>query len=181
MSSRNNKLAFLSWLLDHFRHENPSVNYLLKYIATTPSVLNNIEFTEASNYAPRGLYISYLHQSNPSFIYYKDQRPYHLSDQAFHDIRLNQTWPTEIFYIEINIPNGYGNLLYFDVFEENPYIPTTDITFTQLENYLESISQDAYRKRLDYLINRSLANKDFGKLGDYLSLLENLEGGSNAN
>ncbi|WP_028125776.1 YpiB family protein [Eremococcus coleocola] len=176
MSQNENKRAFIEWLMQHYRHANPSVNYLLKYIASQPNLLNRIEFSENCKYAPRGLYISYYRNSDQPFVYYKDQLSYTLSEQAFHDLRMSGRFDEPVYYIELNIPNLYQELMKFDVFEENPFTPQEN-NQADLDEYLFEMSFQAKMTELQAGINRALEVNNFEEVDYLLKQIEDLSKG----
>ncbi|MDO4775257.1 MAG: YpiB family protein [Aerococcaceae bacterium] len=177
MINRNQrKRQFIQWLLANYQHVNPSVTYLLHYLMTQPHYIDSIAFSERVKYAPRGIYISYQNNTETPFMYFKDKLSYTLSEQAFHDLRLNQQFTKEIFYVEINIPEFYQQLYALDLFVENPYAPTDDEWEAQAEWTLRRISLVAEIKQLNQQLNQALEANDFELASLYLKQMEQRKG-----
>lgn len=176
MEKDERKRQFLLWLTTHYKHSNPSVNYLLHFLSTNSELMKYIKFSEGVKYSPRGIYISYQANSTLPFIYYKDKLSYTLSDQAFHDIRLNNKLYRHDFYVELNIPNLYQELFRFDIFEENPYVPENIRSLQELENNLYQIAIEAKLKILNKNLNKALQDHNFDEVTYYLSQIEKLKG-----
>ena len=176
MDLERNKKDFIQWLLTNFKHENPSVNYLLRYISNNPEILKLIEFSDAVNYAPRGLFISFNQNDSNSFIYYKENLQYTNSDQAFHDLRLNLNRNKNIYYIELDIPNCYKEMYAFNVYQENPYIPFEARDLSDLDNYLTNLSKEVKVKQLQQALNQAVDNNEFDLAEECMQQLEELRG-----
>ncbi|XJS11587.1 YpiB family protein [Aerococcaceae bacterium WGS1372] len=175
MEKDERKRQFLLWLTMNFKHQNASVNYLLIYLSKHLELMKSLKFSEGAKYAPRGIYISYQTNSSLSFIYYKDQLSFTLSDQAFHDIRLNHRVYQNDFYVELNIPNSYQELYRFDIFEENPYVPENIRALKYLEDQLLQISIEAKLNILHQNLNKALLEHNFDEVTYYLSQIEKLK------
>lgn len=181
MINRNQrKREFLKWLLNNYHHENPSVDYLLNYLMTQPDIISIISFSDKVKDTPRGIYISFQNNDKQSFVYYKDHLKYTSSDQAFHDLRFSHRFADDVFYIEVDIPDMYQKLYYFDVFDENPYKKNqaNDLN-EELDNKLNEISHSTGIKMLKQEIDRALDNNQFEKVEYYLTQLEKLRGKNN--
>lgn len=176
MDMNERKQQFIRWLLDNYKHSNPSVNYLLQFLSTHTEYLPKIRFSEAVKYAPRGIYISYQNNSPEPFIYYKDHFSYSLSDQAFHDLRLNNQFNKQDFYIEFNIPDLYKELYRFDVFEDNPYIPEDDKDLQKFERVLYELSFEAKVMNLKVELDKALEEHNFEEADFILKQIEILKG-----
>lgn len=176
MERNERKRQFLKWLTSNYQHSNPSVNYLLQFLSTNAELMNNIRFSEGAKYAPRGIYISFKPNTQLPFIYYKDQLSYTLSDQAFHDIRLNNKFSKLDFYVEVNIPHLYQELYRFDVFEDNPYVPENLQYLKQLEHDLYKISFETKLSLLKRDLNVALEKHDFDNASYILNQIEKLKG-----
>ncbi|HBY89236.1 MAG TPA: hypothetical protein DEO37_02085 [Aerococcaceae bacterium] len=176
MERNERKRQFLKWLISNYQHSNPSVNYLLQFLSTNSELMNNILFSEGAKYAPRGIYISFNSNTKLPFIYYKDQLSYTLSDQAFHDIRLNHRFSKQDFYVELDIPHLYQQLYRFDVFEDNPYIPGNLQFLVDLEDSLYQISLETKLSLLNKGLNTALEKYDFDKVSYYLTQIKKLKG-----
>lgn len=175
MNINDRKLKFIRWILSNYQHANPSVNFLLEYLSSHEEYLSQIHFSEAVKYAPRGIYISYQNNSPLPFIYYKDQFSYTFSDQAFHDMRLNNKLNKQDFYIEFNIPNSYEELFHFDVFEENPFLPQDNQTLNAFEAELTDISINAKIQYLRQELDLALERHNFEKASFILNEIESLK------
>lgn len=173
MINRNQrKRQFLEWLLQHFKHANPEVNQFLYYLMTEPNGIQYVKFTETSHFTPRGVYISYKTKTDQPFLYYKQHQQYQSCQQAFHDFRLNLHMGNETFYFEIDIPNVYLVLYEFDVFEENPYLPSEGGLEDDLYQALDQLAQEVKVKEWRRLIDEGLLNKNYEQVEYYLQLIE---------
>lgn len=181
MASYNDrKRDFLHWLLDNYEHANPSVTYLLNVLLSNDDILKSVVFSEAAKYAPRGIYISYQDNSAVPFVYYKDQLSYTMSEQAFHDLRLNQRYDNHTFYLEFNIPHLYDMLYRYDVFEENPYLPERDNQSAILEDLLYDVSYKAKLRQVRIDLDQALETHDFEMAEYCLRLIELIQGETDA-
>lgn len=175
MEKNERKRQFLIWLTTHYKHQNASVNYLLSFLSKHVDLMKYLKFSEGVKYAPRGIYISYQTHSTLPFIYYKDQLSYTLSDQAFHDIRLNHRLYRHDFYIELNIPSLYQELFRFDIFEENPFLPENIRALQNMEDQLHQLSIEAKLNILHQNLNKALIEHKFDEVTYYLSQIEKLK------
>lgn len=173
----NEKRQFIQWLLENYRHENPGVDFLLDYISQDPSLLKYVEFTDQASYAPRALYVSYLLDAHQPFVYYKDHKSFVLSDQAFHDIRLNSQGQKEVFFIEIDIPNIYEALMSFGILADNPYRPQDQGYEAGLDDMLNQWSLTGQTHFLKKSMDTALDEKDYALAEALLNRLENIRGG----
>lgn len=176
MEKDERKRQFLIWLTMHYKHSNASVNYLLTYLSNHVDMMKHIKFSDGVKYSPRGIYISYQSHSTLPFIYYKDKLSYTLSEQAFHDIRLNHRLYRHDFYIELNIPNLYQELYRFDIFEENPYVPENIRALQYLEDNLYQLAIEAKLNILNKNLNKALQDHNFDEVTYYLNQIEKLKG-----
>lgn len=175
MNERNQrKRDLLQWIVNNFVHENPSINYLINYISENEELLDRIEFSDASRYAPRGLYISYVRNQQNPFIYFKNQLSYTQSEQAFHDLRLNAQRNNTVFYVEFDLPNINEVLYQANLFVENPYRPEDDQT-RRLHAYLMKMSGKAALSYYQQQINESLAANKFELTDYYVNKIEALK------
>lgn len=176
MEENINKQNFLKWLLLTYKHSDPSVNFLIDFLASNPNILKLVRFSDAAKYAPRGLYISYKVQERHPFIYYKDNHSYSQSEQAFHDIRLNAFRLTEPIFIEVDIPEKYQEMYRFDVFEENPYIPRDNAVEEGIQQMLDNYSYEGRLKYLKDCLDRSLESQNYEESEYYLNQIQQLKG-----
>lgn len=176
MDMNKRKQQFLRWLVSNYDHKNPSVNFLIQFLSTHEDLMSHIRFSEDVKYAPRGIYISYQENSSLPFIYYKDQLSYTLSDQAFHDIRLNQRLYRQDFYIELNMPHMYQELYRFDIFEPNPYLPENIEAVQEMEEALYQITVEAKVKVLKKDLDKALEQHNFEEVNYFLNQIEKLKG-----
>lgn len=154
------KIRYIDWLLSHFLHPNPSVNYLLVFIKSQSTLLNLVAFSEAAKTAPRGIYIAFNNHSDHNFRYYKDQRIYTDCEQAFHDLRLNQRKEEHTVYIEIDNEHARDQMLYLNVFEENPYFHGSSFNAQAFNQQLDVFSQQVNLQRLLSEMNLALDQGD---------------------
>ncbi|MBG9983712.1 YpiB family protein [Aerococcaceae bacterium DSM 111022] len=172
-SNKNLKREFIRRILEKYRHDDRGVNYLLKFILEHDELLNNIEFTEHSNYAPRGLYISFLLDGEQSFVYFKDELAYFYQEQAFHDLRLHQQ---EQYFVEIVLPERDLDELHGQLIVANPYSPDYIIQQNQVESYLDHLTQSVYIQKLERQINKALETQDFALMDKLVLELERYRG-----
>lgn len=170
------KRQFLQWVLERYRHEDPAVTYLLQFLMTQPDYIEHIVFSEQVKYAPRGIYISYQTNTAVPFVYFKDKLSYTRSEQAFHDIRLNQLFTKETFYIELNIPDFYAQLYARDLFTENPYAPVDETLVTSLDSALYQMSYQVELRHLNEQLNMALEERDFEAANQLAQRIEQLKG-----
>lgn len=177
MINRNQKKRqFLEYVVNEYKHINPSVTYLLNYLIRQPDIIDTIVITDQVKYAPRGIYISYQYKSAVPFVYYKNQRTYTRYEQAFHDMRLNMMYHKELFYMELSIPNYYQLAYAFDVFEENPFVPQDSELIETTDMSLAKISEQAYLRYITTQLDEALDNHNYEQADYYVNLIEQLKG-----
>lgn len=176
MASNENKRQFIEWLIKNFKHVHPTVNFLMKYLASHPELLDRIEFSDASKYAPNGLFISYQENPMNPFVYYKGPHKYTDSNQAFHDIRLNQLRDDITYYIELDIPNYYQEVFSFDIYKNNPYIPAEDHQLDQLDYYLTQLSSQTKLKDLEQQFDQAIERSSFEEAEALLKQIHAIRG-----
>ncbi|WP_124057429.1 YpiB family protein [Vaginisenegalia massiliensis] len=170
------KREFLAWLLQTYQHVDPAVNYLLTYIVNQPHLIHWLHFSEEVKYCPRGIYISYQQFTAVPFVYFKDQRSYQQSEQAFHDLRLMMMVNPQPFYIELNMPNYFAALYRFDIFEENPYLP---INRQEIEAFDQVFNHFSIQGRIRFLrqeLDQALGHQELLLAEQYLDQIDLLEG-----
>lgn len=176
INQNQRKRKFLQWLLSSYKHVNPSVTYLLNFLMTQPNLIDTIAFSEHVKYAPRGIYISYQQNTAVPFVYFKEKLSYTLSEQAFHDLRLNQQFSNETFYLEVNIPDYFQQLYALDLFVENPFAPEDENLDLQAEHELKKICLEAEIVQLNQKLNSALEENDFETASICLKQIEQRKG-----
>lgn len=175
MINRNQrKREFLNYVLKNYKHVDPSVNYLLEYLATEPDIITHVIFSDQASYAPLGVVISYEVNTTEPFSYYKNQKRYSMVEQAYHDLRLNQFSPKD-FYFELYIPDYYDLTMKYDIFQENPYFNEPELE-KDTDMFLSRLELEANIEQKKKLLNKLLDEKDYEKANELLVKLEELRG-----
>lgn len=103
------------------------------------------------------------------FKYYKDQSLYLMMEQAFHDFRLNALREQQIFYLELNFPQYLYEILYRDLFVENPYVPLHMKAIDQIDSLTQGASETAHKIIMKRKMDQALDEGDYDKFNDYLN------------
>ena len=177
INKHQRKRQFIAWLLQHYRHANPTVNYLLEFLMVQPDYIQHVEFSDQVEYASHGVYISYVEQTAVPFRYYKEGKSYSSCEQAFHDLRLNTQGVQPVtFYIELNIPDYVATLYRYDLFTQPDYLPEDSAFLDQLEMGLTQVTRQVRRKQLKEQVDLALDQGAFDIVNQLLNQLEELEG-----
>lgn len=114
------KKTFVRWFLKNFQLKRRECVWILNYLLSNDTLLENIHFVEDAHYCPRAIVMSTVDSTGVPFRFYKGNIMTSDAEKSFHDLRLH---PNESMYIQLNFPNVPPSSYYLAVLEENPYIP----------------------------------------------------------
>ncbi len=170
------KKEFLRWFLNEFQLKRRECAWLLNYLISDDSLMEQVHFVEKASCCPRALIISTTDVESIPFCFHKNQHITMDAEKAFHDIRLNNDEP---IYIQLNFQNSHTNPNYVSVLEENPFSPVNQelatIDSLLAEMILEKAIHVFEKKRLEEEINKALDSMDetlFKELTDQLNKLK---------
>ena len=75
INKHQRKRQFIAWLLQHYRHANPTVNYFLEFLMVQPDYIQYVEFSDQVEYASHGVYISYVEQTAVPYVTIRKANP----------------------------------------------------------------------------------------------------------
>lgn len=165
------KQELLLSIMQHYRHVDFSVIYLLNVIYRDPVYMNKMVFSEQVQHAPRGLYFSFGEDDEHPFVYYKHQMAFYDSEQAFHDLRINRRY-SDRFYLEFDIPNYLPILYEFGLFEENPHLPHDLQAKERINANLLAINQEVQFLGLQDQIDAALEARNYDEVERLLEMRE---------
>lgn len=115
------KKDFIRWFLKNHQMKRRECVWILNYLISHESLLENIHFVEEAHYCPKAMIMSTTTSSGIPFRFYKGQIMTADAEKAFHDLRLH---PEDKFYIQLNISgNMYESKEFLLVLEDNSYAP----------------------------------------------------------
>ncbi|SJZ62479.1 Uncharacterized protein YpiB, UPF0302 family [Pilibacter termitis] len=113
------KKEFLRWFITHAKFSRREIYWIINYLESHESILENVHFVEHANKTPRGILFATTEQEfSKQIVLFKDKQEFLDVDQIFHEIRLN--W-RENLYIEVLFENAWSNEKYLKVLEDNPF------------------------------------------------------------
>jgi uncharacterized protein YpiB (UPF0302 family) len=143
------KKEFLQWFLSEYQLKRRECVWILNYLMSRDSVMENVHFVEKSMYCPRGMIMSTHCVDDAPFRFYKENVVTTDPEKTFHDIRLNQQ---DELYIQLNFKSSMTSPHFAAVLEENPFIP----------KHLKSNKE--YRKLANQIAQESIAIYQRAKL-----------------
>jgi uncharacterized protein YpiB (UPF0302 family) len=171
------KRAFIKWFLNNYQLKRRECKWILNYILSHDSLLENLHFVENARYCERGIIMSTNCVDEVPFRFYKGDILTTDAEKCFHDIRLNRG---SQFYIELLFKDKYNCPEYLGVLEDNPFDKSEDINeYTEaatnfLDYCLFKYKVNHLKKRIDEAIDNG--DKElFLKLTDELSKIEKVE------
>lgn len=114
------KKTFVRWFLKNYQLKRRECVWILNYLLSNDSLLENIHFVEEAHYCPRAIVMSSVDSTGVPFRFYKGNIMTSDAEKSFHDLRLH---PGEGMYIQLNFPNIPPSQQYLAVLEENPFMP----------------------------------------------------------
>lgn len=118
MINLSDKKRFLNWLVSHVAFSRREVSWILNYLATHETILNNVCFVEHANATPRGIKVQGTKADEQGITLFLEGKAFVDSDQIFHEIRLNWQKP---LYLECDFSHNWSNELFLAVLQDNPY------------------------------------------------------------
>ncbi|MCR8968964.1 YpiB family protein [Facklamia sp. 7083-14-GEN3] len=168
MEDIQDKHLFLNWIILNHPHPNREIMIFLAYLQMKPSELQWIEFSHDVIYAPRGIKIAYPPLQDQALVYYKEDYIYHRIDQAFHDFRLNSLKKDQPFYLEFDIADYQLEAMQRGVLKENPFVPIQMKDLDQVNQSLDQISRQAYKRIIMNKINDALEKNNYDKIDRWI-------------
>ncbi|WP_419961926.1 ReoY family proteolytic degradation factor [Psychrobacillus sp. BM2] len=114
------KKEFVRWFLKKYQMKRRECVWILNYLISHETLLNNVHFVEEAHYCPRAMIMSVTTSSGIPFRFYKGSIMTADAEKSFHDLRLH---PEEDMYIQLNFQMIPPSPEYLAVLEENPYMP----------------------------------------------------------
>lgn len=121
--SANEKKEFIRWFLTKHTMKRRESVWILNWIISNESVLNNIIFVDEVHKYDRGILISTTASESISFRFFKGSQMSVDPEKAFHDLRIH---PEDKFYIQLDFPNKHQENMYLTVLEG--YNSSTEIS-----------------------------------------------------
>ena len=155
----DDKKKFIQWLVKKYKFKRRESIWILNYIKNNHNdILDNIHFVEDAHYCPRAIVMSTSKTDSIPFRYYDGNLATADAEKSFHELRLN---PDKKMYIQINILNGYEQMEYLTVLEENEYntgsIKSLNYVLKDIEDLVEDIvsklSHIEIKKRIDVALD----------------------------
>jgi uncharacterized protein YpiB (UPF0302 family) len=174
------KKEFLQWFLSEYQLKRRECVWILNYLMSRDSVMENVHFVEKSMYCPRGMIMSTHCVDDAPFRFYKENVVTTDPEKTFHDIRLNQQ---DELYIQLNFKSCMNSPHYAAVLEENPFIPKhlqSNKEYRKLADRIAKESVAIYqREKLLHAIDDALDRQDkvaFKKLTEQLKAYQQPQG-----
>ncbi|AXI40005.1 hypothetical protein CX649_10315 [Bacillaceae bacterium ZC4] len=173
--SVNEKKEFIRWFLNHYQLKRRECVWILNYLMSHDSLMENVHFVEHAKFCPRGMVMSTHCVDDVPFRFYKENVMTTDAEKSFHDIRLNKD---EDLYIQLNFRAQYRSPEYAAVLVENPYLPK-DMQRNEKDRLLaEKILEESIKKfqkeKLLRLIDEALDAHDEEAFRKLVKQLNNL-------
>jgi uncharacterized protein YpiB (UPF0302 family) len=169
------KKDFLKWFLNHYQLKKRECVWLLNYLVSDETLIENVHFVESAEYCPKAIIMSTTCTDGVPFRFYKQNILTTDAEKSFHDIRLNHDEP---IYVELNFKSNYSTPEYAIVLEENPFIPENLIPDKKYGLWAELLLDrsliDFRRKNLMEQIDKALDNDDYLTFKKLTNDLKNL-------
>lgn len=154
------KREFIQWLVKTIKFPKREVYWLLNYLVTHDTVLENIHFVEQVEKTSRGLRFS-SEEGKETMVLFLNQQAFTNPEQIFHEVRMN--WREEL-YIECDFPDNWYYPQYVSVLEDNPYASwnsQADVTLQQqVEEFLAQEKLGYEIQSLYKAIDQALEDQD---------------------
>ncbi|MER2010148.1 MAG: ReoY family proteolytic degradation factor, partial [Psychrobacillus sp.] len=149
---------FVRCFLKNYQLKRRECVWILNYLISHETMLNNVHFVEEAHYCPRAMIMSVTTSSGIPFRFYKGSIMTADAEKSFHDLRLN---PDEEMYIQLNFQTLPPSPEYLAVLEENPYMPKylhiseKDKLIAEdiLTESLQSFQAEQLKKQIDQAID----------------------------
>lgn len=135
------KKEFVRWFLKKYQMKRRECVWILNYLISHETLLNNVHFVEEAHYCPRAMIMSVTTSSGIPFRFYKGSIMTADAEKSFHDLRLH---PEEAMYIQLNFQMMPPSPEYLAVLEENPYMPK----YLQINEKDKMIAEDIVSESL---------------------------------
>ncbi|WP_277585430.1 ReoY family proteolytic degradation factor [Psychrobacillus antarcticus] len=135
------KKEFVRWFLKKYQMKRRECVWILNYLISHETLLNNVHFVEEAHYCPRAMIMSVTTSSGIPFRFYKGSIMTADAEKSFHDLRLH---PEEDMYIQLNFQMMPPSPEYLAVLEENPYMPK----YLQISEKDKMIAEDIVMESL---------------------------------
>ncbi len=158
------KKEFVRWFLKKYQMKRRECVWILNYLISHETMLNNVHFVEEAHYCPRAMIMSVTTSSGIPFRFYKGSIMTADAEKSFHDLRLH---PEEEMYIQLNFQTLPPSPEYLAVLEENPYMPKylhiseKDKMLAEdiLNESLQSFQRELLKKQIDQAIDENNKEK----------------------
>lgn len=154
--STKQKREFIKWFLSNYRLKRSECKWILEYISSHDTLLENIHFVENARYCERGIIMVTDCVDEVPFRFYKGDILTTNAEKCFHDIRLNRG---SQFYIELLFKDKYNCPEYLGVLEDNPFIESDITEFgEQATHFLDYCLYEFKTEQLKKQIDEALDN-----------------------
>ncbi|MFJ7973905.1 ReoY family proteolytic degradation factor [Psychrobacillus sp. NPDC096389] len=158
------KKEFVRWFLKKYQMKRRECVWILNYLISHETLLNNVHFVEEAHYCPRAMIMSVTTSSGIPFRFYKGSVMTADAEKSFHDLRLH---PEEDMYIQLNFQMLPPSPEYLAVLEENPFMPKylhisekdKRIAEDMLAESLHSFQVEQLKKQIDEAIDENNKEK----------------------
>ncbi len=160
MVSVDAKKDFVRWFLKRYKLKRRECVWILNYLLSHETLLENVHFTDEAHYCPRAMVISTTKSESIPFRFYKGNLMTADAEKAFHDLRL---YENDKMYIQLNFPKNNVCPDYASVREENPFLPSylqvseadKKIAEQLVEESIESMTRDKLQKEIDEALDQN--------------------------
>ena len=143
------KKEFVRWFLKKYQMKRRECVWILNYLISHETLLNNVHFVEEAHYCPRAMIMSVTTSSGIPFSFYKGSIMTADAEKSFHDLRLH---PEEDMYIQLNFQMLPPSPEYLAVLEENPYMPK----YLHISEKDKRIAEDMLAESLAFISSRAI-------------------------
>jgi uncharacterized protein YpiB (UPF0302 family) len=153
------KKDFIHWFLNHYSLKRREAVWILNYLISHESILDNLHFVEDVKDCPRGIMMSTHCVDKPPFRFYLNGEEKTDAEYAFHNIRLNRE---ETLYIQFNFKDALQIEQHVSILEENPYDKKTvsEDDSLEAEAFLNHCLTVGEKNRMLHQIDDSLIQGD---------------------
>jgi uncharacterized protein YpiB (UPF0302 family) len=136
-------------------------------------LLSLLKFVQSNAVCPRAMVIRTKTVPGRAFLYRKESVETHLTEKAFHDVRLNQDEP---IYVQLIFPGSAHSVPYLSILEDNPYesLQINERYGTQATQVLSHMEQSFMKEKLYREIDQALEVGDQKRFHQLASQLKDV-------
>lgn len=176
MAELRKKRSFLEWFLRANLLKSRELMWILHFIGTHDTILEQVKIVEHVDKTPRGILVQVRDKDNEEAItLFKNQQKYTDVEQIFHEVRFHQG---DKLYLEFTFPHSWQVESYLEVLEDNPFASWNDEVDEEvrheMDNFFKEQEKESLLHELYVKIDEALENNDEKKFIELSKELQQL-------